>query len=264
MSEQRPICKLCLLEKDHLQNSHYMPAALYKTPKNLEFATRQGSGLVGEHMTVPLLCDGCEMLFNKNGESEVLLHLATKSFKRFPLHEKLRLALPREEGYDISRFSGADVGVDMDKFAYFALSVVWRGAIHDWAMFDGLVRPRDQIGAFEPPIREYLLGGAPLPPDTAVIVIVCTDEDARKTFTLPVAHVEANCLNFRFLARGVLFRVMMGRHLPQYFRDSCCTSARKCLWYGSMKHRVPEVLAIFDKGAQNGPTDTKTSTSISQ
>ena len=148
------ICRLDSLPSDNLQLSHYIPSAVYATPKNLEFATRQGSGVVDEHMRTPLLCDKCEMLFNQNGESEVLRHIAAKSFKRFPLHERLRLALAREERYDISRFSGVDVGIDMDKFAYFALSIVWRGAVHDWVMFDGSVRPRNEIGDFEPPIRE--------------------------------------------------------------------------------------------------------------
>ena len=198
-------------------------------------------------MRAPLLCGGCEGLFDRNGESEALKHIAAKSFKRFPLHEKLRLALPREKWADISMFSGDSLGIDMDKFGYFAMSVVWRGAVHDWIMFDGTVRSRNEIGGFEEPMRLYLLGEAPLPPDTAVIVIVCTDDDARKTFTTPVVHVEANCLNFRFFVRGVLFRVMMGGHLPQEFRDSCCMSSRKCLWYGSMKHRMPEVMEIFNK-----------------
>jgi hypothetical protein len=236
-----------LQDKERLIKSHYIPSALYASPGKLEFATRESSGVVIEHMRVPLLCDECEGLFDSMGESEVLRHIAAKSSKYFPLHEKLRLALPREEWPDVARFSGQDIGVDMDKFAYFALSIVWRGAAHDWILFDGTVRPRTRIGGFEEPIRQYLLGKSPLPPDTAIIVIVCTDDGARKTFTTPVIHVEDNCLNFRFLARGVLFRVMMGRHLPEAFRQASCTSSRKCLWYGSAKHRMPEILAIFEE-----------------
>lgn len=240
------ICKLCLRGR-YLQKSHYIPGALYATPKKLEFATAEGTGFVDEHIRVPLLCEWCEGLFDRNGEQEVLRHIAAKSFKRFPLLEKLKLALPREEWPDLSRFSGIDLGIDMDKFAYFALSIVWRGAIHNWQMFDGSIRRRDEIGDFEGPIRWYLLGKAPFPTDTAVIVIVCPNEEARKVFTAPTVHVEANCLNFRFFARGVVFRTMMGRQLPGFFRDRCCTSPRKCLFYGSIKHRMEEVMAIFEK-----------------
>jgi len=243
---KRGICKLCREEKN-LQESHYIPAALYPKSQKLEYATRIGSGVVVEHMKALLLCSNCERRFDQNGESEVLRHIAPKSVKRFPLHEKLRLALPREvEDDSISRFAGYDIGLDMDKFAYFTLSVVWRSAVHQWVFLDGNAAPPIVLGGFEEPIRVYLLGEAPLPPDTAIIVIVCSDEEARKTWVTPSTHVEAMCLNFRFLARGVFFRAMMGRHLPQYFRDRCCTSPRKCIFYGDAKHRMPEISQIFD------------------
>jgi hypothetical protein len=111
------------------------------------------------------------------------------------------------------------------------------------------VRPRFEIGAFEPPIREYLLGG-PMPPHTAVIVIVANDDGARNVWTTPSLEEvseEVPCLSFRFLVRGIFFRVMMGRHLPQVYREASCTTWRKCLWYGSAKHRMPEIMAIFDE-----------------
>jgi hypothetical protein len=242
---KRGICKLCGDEKS-LQESHYIPAALYPKAQKLQYATRIGAGVVVEHMKAPLLCSDCEKRFDRNGESEVLRHVAPKSSKRFPLHEQLRLALPREADSSISRFAGYDVGLDMDKFAYFMLSVVWRGAVHQWTFPDGNVAPQIALGAFEQPIRLYLLGKAPLPPDTAVIVIVCSDKEARKTWITPSTHVEAICLNFRFLTRGVFFRAMMGRHLPQYFRDRCCTSPRKCVFYADVSHRMPEISQIFD------------------
>jgi hypothetical protein len=237
---------LCLKKGAELLESHYMPAALYKA-KKLEYGTRSGTGLVAEDIKSPLLCFDCEQRFDREGESEVLLHIAPKSLKRFPLHEKLRIALPRDSDASSSRFAGYDIGLDMDKFAYFALSVLWRAAVHQWVLFDGNAAPQIALGDFEEPMRLYLLGQAPLPPDTAVIVLVCSDNEARRIWTTPSTHVEAMCLNFRFLVRGVLFRVMMGRHMPQYFRDYSCTSARKCIFWGDMSHRMPEVSQIFQQ-----------------
>jgi len=150
------------------------------------------------------------------------------------------------EDDSVSRFSGDDIGLDTGKFAYFALSAVWRSAVHQWVLPDGSTTPPIVLGAFEEPIRAYLLGKSPLPPDTAVIVVVCSDDEARKIWVTPSIHVEALCLNFRFLARGVFFRVMMGKHLPQYYRDRCCTSPRKCIFYGDAKHRMMEISQIFD------------------
>lgn len=192
-----------------------------------------------------MLCHECEQLFDRNGESEVLRAIAPKSMKRFPLHERMRLAFPRDSDPSVSRFAGYEFGLDMDKFAYFTLSVVWRGTVGQWIKPDGTLTLALVLGGFEEPIRRYLLGETPFPPDTAVIIIVCSDDESRKAWHLPAPFMESNCLNFRFLARGVCFRAMMGRHLPQYFRDYCCTSPRKCIFYGNGERRTREVFSTL-------------------
>src|SRR5581483_1464834 len=83
-----------------------------------------------------LLCRDCETKFTRNGESEVLKWLAPKA-KNFPLAERLKLALPRQQFPDVSRFAAYDVGLDAAKFAYFAVSVIWRAAVHAWTLPDG-------------------------------------------------------------------------------------------------------------------------------
>jgi hypothetical protein len=225
-----------------------MPAALYP-PKdgNFEFTTYEMVGTSREPIKEYLLCRGCEQLFAGNGESEVLGAIAGKSMKRFPLHEKLRVGLPRESDPSVARFAGYDFNLDMDKFAYFALSVVWRGAVHQWKKFDGtLTTALTLLEGFEDRIRRYLLGETVLPPDIAVIVIVCSDEESRKSWYFPAAFVEALCLNFGFLARGVYFRTMIGPHIPSFFRDQCCTSPRRCIFYGDGERRTLEAFATID------------------
>ena len=103
-----------------------------------------------------------------------------------------------------------------------------------------MILPRQAMGDFEPPIRNYLLGGK-FPPNTSVIVIVCSDDQSRRIWNTPTILIETNCLNFRFLARGVFFRVMIGYQMPQVFRDMSCNSPRKCLFYGSAAHRIPKL-----------------------
>jgi hypothetical protein len=233
-------CKLCHEERD-LQQSDYMPAALYPKGLKLQYVTPAKSGIIAQRMKARVLCVDCERRFNRNGESEVLRHIAPKSLKRFPLHEKLRVALPRQVDSTTSRYSGDDLGIDMDKFAYFTLSVVWRAAVHEWVAPDGRTPPRFELGNFAEPIRMYLLGKGPFPSDTAVIVVVGTDQESRNTWYTPTCFVEANCLNFRFLARGVFFRAMMGRHLSDYFRDTSCTSPRRCIFSANLKVRIQEM-----------------------
>jgi hypothetical protein len=240
------VCKLCLLERE-LRKSHYMPAALYPKKQKMDYATRVSKGSLVNEIKDYLLCGECEGRFDQNGEDEVLKHIRPKVGKSFPLHEKLRVALPRAIHGDVSRFAGYELDMDMDKFAYFAISIVWRGAVHDWTMPDGSVKPKAQLGGFEEPIRLYLMKQTTLPPDTVVLVIVASDEGSRKLWFTPIIEVEDDCLNFKFMVRGVFFRVMMGYRMPRGFRDICCTSSRKCLWYGDGSHRVAEMMAIFEK-----------------
>ena len=247
MMEQQ-VCPLCQVTR-HLKDfrkSHFMPASLYhSSKKGLQYGTRSGTGRLEREIRDLLLCSTCEGLLDRGGESYVLSQIAAKVTNEFPLHRMLSDAPPLERYPDISLFSGDDLGIDMGKFAHFALGIVWRAIVHDWTMPDGTILARQAIGDFEPPIRSYLLGGT-FPPDTSVIVIVCSDHQSRRIWTAPTIFIEANCLNFGFHARGVYFRVMMGYQLPEAFREWSCASPRKCLFYGNVAHRMPEIMAIFE------------------
>jgi hypothetical protein len=151
-------CKLCLKQKQ-LHESHLMPHALYAPgKKGIQFATRSQSGQKPEHLKAHLLCFECEQRFDRLGESEVLRWLAPKARKQFPLHDRLRVALPCGEVPPYSIYKGADVGLDTDRFAYFTLSVAWRRSIHEWMNFDGTPLPLWKLGAFGEQVRAFLVG----------------------------------------------------------------------------------------------------------
>jgi hypothetical protein len=141
------------------QKSLYTGGLYRSGKKGLQYGARSGTGRVERHIKDLLLCSACESLLDQGGESYVLSRIAAKVTNEFPLHRMLSLALPRESYPDISRFSGDDLGIDMEKFAHFALGIVWRATIHDLRMPDATILPRQAIGDFEPPIRSYLLGG---------------------------------------------------------------------------------------------------------
>lgn len=167
------ICPLCQITKDLMdfRKSHFIPAGLYHSgKKGLQYGTRSRVDDLERHIKDLLLCSTCERLLDEGGESYVLSHIAAKVTDDFPLHRALSLALPRESYPDISRFSGDDLGINLEKFAHFALGIVWRATIHDWTMPDGTLLSRQAIGDFEPPIRRYLLGG-PSPRDTSIITL---------------------------------------------------------------------------------------------
>lgn len=239
----RGTCKLCLKDKE-LQESHYIPAALYPRKVDLEYGGPGGEWIaVQEEITAPLLCFECEQRFSAMGESEVLGQIASKIAKKaFPLHERLLSEQPREEYPDVRLYNGVDVKLDTDKFAYFMLSLVWRGAVHSWQKQDGSFTRQLQLGQFTEPIRQFLLGEAPFPSDTAVIVIVCTDTVSRRTWFLPTEFWELDCFNVRFHALGVHFRAIMGRNLPIFFRRACCRSAGKWIVMGDCETRTMQAL----------------------
>ena len=249
------ICRLCEKEAE-IQNSHYIPSALYPKNTRLEYSTSTAVGMTEKHVTDLLLCRECEQRFSRNGESEVLRHVAAKSRKRFPLRDKMSIAHAREEYPDIQRFAGYDFGLDMDKFAYFMLSILWRGAAHRWTKMDGTFTTPLQLGSFESPIRNYLLGG-PFPVDTAIIVIVGSDETSRNCWFAPAPFDDFGLLNFGFHAMGVYFRAIMGSPLPQLFREFCCMSACRCIFYGDIKRKTVEALDALDAmRGQDAPMST--------
>ena len=93
------LCPLCQLSKnvEDFRKSHFIPASLYHSGKEgLQYGTRSGSGRLKRHIKEFLLCNACERLLDEGGESYVLSHIAAKVTNEFPLHMKLRVALPRE------------------------------------------------------------------------------------------------------------------------------------------------------------------------
>jgi hypothetical protein len=239
----RGSCELCLEEKDLLK-SHYIPKALYPTKRQKSATVTRRVVVSGRapHLKAYLLCRDCETRFEQNGESEVLKWLAPKA-KRFSLAERLKLALPRERFPDSSRFAAYDIGLDAAKFAYFALSVVWRGAVHGWSLPDGTRTKLLDLGPHQEAIRKFLAGETEFPHEVvSVVAIVCSDPEARSLWIIPCQDEEAGCQNYRFIARGVLFRVLLGPSIPPFFRDASCVSPRQPIAYGDCSRRVKQDL----------------------
>jgi hypothetical protein len=213
-------CELCRRERVELLMSHFVSRKLYYSGhKRLEFVNLVDSGFDPEELQAPLLCAECEARFSRNGEDEVLKHVAPKFvLKSMPLAERMKVAWARDDDPSAPRHDARDFDIDAEKFAYFALSIVWRRTIHEWSP----AVPRWELGQFAEDMRRYLLGETSFPGSMAVIVIVCSDEPSRRMWTIPTQFVEAGCLNFAFDVRGIRFRVMMG-HLPPFAQvANCC------------------------------------------
>ena len=231
-------CRLCLTENTQLCESHFMPRSLYYSgKKKLEFANRLEIGIDPAELKAHLLCRVCESRFSVNGEDEVLKHVAPKLVnKRFPLSDLMRLGVARDNDPTAPRFDARDFGIDTAKFAYFALSMVWRRTIHDW----NPALPRWELGQFAEDMRRYLVGETGFPSNMAVIVLVCSDLLSRRTWTIPTEFVEEGCLNFAFDVRGIRLRVMMG-HLPIWAYAANCLSPQHPVFWGNCEKRMQQM-----------------------
>jgi hypothetical protein len=230
-------CKLCLQIRK-LRRSHLLPAALWRgarepglTNPNPVVVTKTVSTTSSSQLRAPLLCGRCEDRFNKSGERYVLSWLAPREIVHgtFPLLERLRLALEFRRTRAFNIYSGSSIGVDTDKFAYFALSILWRAAVHQWRLPDGNLRERIDLGQYEEPVRKYLLSQAPFPDDVAIVLTVCTDSGSRGTFYPPILRHDSPFQAYGLLTQGLHFDIAMGKNVPPETRQCCCIGSRRHL-----------------------------------
>jgi len=218
------ICKLCL-QQGKLQKSHFIPSAFYK----YILSPSEGNPnpvLVGPRVTATtsrqvrdyLLCAECEDLFNKNGEQAIVKWVWNG--KDFPLGNRLAVA---HQHFTFSKalvFSGRAIGIDVEKISYFALSVIWRAAVHQWDLMFGDKSTLLDLGKTEEPIRQYLHGDADFPDQVAITATVCTDRTSM-TFYPPCRATDIPHTAFGFLALGIHFLVYVGDKIPLAVRQTC-------------------------------------------
>jgi hypothetical protein len=226
-----------------------MPAALY--PKNIKLEYLSGRGtrpLVADNqIKAPLLCFGCEQQFSRNGESEVLGHIAGKiANKPSPLLAKLGPLTVKEGDERLKSYCGAEAGLNMDMFAYFAVSIAWRST-HSWPVSGEDNTKPLRLGLYEEPARRFLAEETKeFPPDTAVTVIVCTDAVSREAWFLPTQSDDIWYYDLKFLAFGAMFRVTLGKDMPAFLKRDSCHAEGKRIHVGDASKRTREALAILE------------------
>ena len=169
---KRGICKLCLNEDD-LQDSHFHGKALYR----LSRADGQDPILLSPNLITQdqkqikdyLLCRSCEQRFSKMGE-EYTMGMVDRSKDGFKMMDLIRANhWNRRTAGEYTMYSGASIGIDTDKLAYYALSIIWRGT-HVWPTYRDRAAGGLKVGDHEEKIRRYLVGTNPYPPNVVVKV----------------------------------------------------------------------------------------------
>ena len=251
-------CKLCLQEKE-LQDSHLIGRGIYRlirreqgedpivmTPEIVLQTSRQVSDYV--------FCKDCEQKFSEGGEKYVTGLVARKH--TFPLLDKIKLALYKVEKTHVE-VSGEKIGVNTDKLAYYAVSVVWRAGVHVWKTIGPQVTLVSLSSGNLERMRKYLLGETPLPDNVGVVVTVCSDRLSQLQVLFPTMLAEpTNYQDYWFLVLGLRFNVMVGLAGAKVdFSQVCCvrSSGRK-IFVMDMENITLEALKHFlpnAKVAQN-------------
>src|SRR5438270_464452 len=132
-------CGLC---REHrvLQNSHLLPAAIYRLVRDPQWrnpnpvtVTSSHAGQTSRQVRGYFLCEDCEERFNRNGERYVVSQCARRD--HFPLRElllrdvRLVAAAPEILIGDVS----SALGDHIEEYLYFAASIFWRAAARIWA-----------------------------------------------------------------------------------------------------------------------------------
>jgi hypothetical protein len=217
------ICKLCLQQRE-LRDSHYIPASLYRRIKKLAGAdpvvmTPTFVMSTSRQIHDYVFCGDCEDRLNVGGEK--YLHAISANGRSFPLRDMLASGRPTPLGPHL-RYSGRQIGLDVQKLVYFAVSMVWRGGVHPWRTID---RQTSQlaVGSHMEEMRRFLMGEIPLPREIGLLVIVCLDFASQIHTLAPflVGGEQTDTL-FEMLMLGITLRVGIN-HPEQEFYALCCT-----------------------------------------
>lgn len=164
-----------------------------------------------------LFCWDCEQCLRKNGEDWMMRQIWNG--RRFPLLDRLNVAMELRRTADgVLIYSGSAAGIDTDKLAYFALSVLWRAGVHDWTVSKHSTFRIDLEGHGEK-LRQYLHGDTGFPTDVTVMATVCTDIYSRLFYMPTVARFPTPITAFSILALGVHLLIILGILAPA---QMCC------------------------------------------
>jgi hypothetical protein len=224
---KRGICKLCLKLRD-LQDSHYLPRSVYKSnraralknqnPVALGTEIRQDQ----EQVTDYVLCSECEQRFNKYGEDWVLARVPHDYGQPFPLQAALEKATAFHIGPGVNLYAGAEIGAfDMDKLVYFASSIFWRGAVHQWKTDRGELPFKVELGNHAEMLRKFLLGEAPFPQDLWLTVIVWPFKQILNAGLLPTPDSQEGWHRYWFYVSGLGFVLNFGDAVPCDIKHQC-------------------------------------------
>lgn len=220
-------CKLCKRHPIELQDSHYIPAGIYRELRdknyknpNPKIITSKKSFQSSWQQKAKLLCSSCEQLISSNGENWTLKQIL-KANGTFGMRSILSSHKPSLTmgGNETKIFYASEIpGIDIKALTYFASSVFWRGSIHPWNM-DKTIPV--MLGPYEEHFRQYLLGNQGYPENCYLIVAVRQGTNESR-ITYPPLGKRDGCIHYyKFPIPGFAFTLIIGKSVSSIHRKLC-------------------------------------------
>jgi hypothetical protein len=222
-------CRLCLTEGVELQNSHFLPAAIYKVLRdegsrnsNPWKLSAEGAVQTSKQMQEYLLCFKCEQHFREKGEDWVLRHCLLNSgqfrIKKILCARTDDIVNVRDASGTRGYYASNIPEIDMEALTYFAASIFWHGSIHTWNE-DGSVSVR--FGPYQEQFRKYLRGEAPFPRYCFLWVCVRDGDEIDRLTYAPIGQKKQMYWMYKFPMPGLAFSLFVGKSVPAGYRSYC-------------------------------------------
>lgn len=250
------LCALCGERpaiKSHLFAGGFLRRLYTKGVKNQKFVmvTEAGALLTTKPIVEPLLCRPCDQRIAACGENWMMLNAFDG--RSFRLLEKLNFALPSSIHClsDAVAYSGRGTGIDTEKLAYFALSVLWRFAVKDWRISKNEVLSLGMKEVHRSTMRRYLKGETTFPSTFHVRATLCTDRLSQGRIIAPFEILDGAihpC--YGFLAMGVYFQIAIGNVPDAISCQSCMKEPHRVVFIRNCETiSASTTRALFEKAA---------------
>lgn len=206
-------CKLCL-RNDELQDSHLIGRAVYNMCRDGAYAPVVMTPSLATHTSRQIrdyvFCRACEDRLNKGGERYVTGLICDG--QSFPLLQRITLAPFAGKPVNsagLMQYSSTKLGIDSSKLAYYAISLVWRAAVHVWRTLGQQTTSVELSSSRKEEFRRFLMGYTSLSHDVGVVMTVCTDVVSQGLVFTPTRLKTADFTRYAILVRGIYFRIIV-------------------------------------------------------
>lgn len=220
-------CKLCKQSPVLLQDSHYIPAAIYRalrdersTNPNPLIITAKSIYQSSSQKKSKLLCSACENLLSKNGENWALKQIlkADGTFKMRSILSSYKPSIFTANSETKVFYANEIPEIDIAALAYFASSVFWRGSIHEWNE-DRTIPVK--LGPYGEKFRQYLLGEQEFPKNCYLLIAVREGGDKPGITYPPFGKRDGHIHYYNFPIPGFAFTLIIGKAVSLIHRELC-------------------------------------------